>query len=86
MNEFTKEELNELENGLAWIIDRGQQNSATFHAFIKLKKLISNYCEPVETDIDSKNKIYREQVLPKYDNDPDKVPPHLEPDYNEGWK
>ena len=31
-------------------------------------------------------KIYREEILPRYDNDPDKVPPFLEPDFNEGWK
>ena len=33
-----------------------------------------------------KEKIYKEEILPKYDNNPDNVPPHLEPDYNEGWQ
>lgn len=45
MNDFTKEELKELANGLSWIIDRGQQYDITYHAFVKLKSMIDNYCE-----------------------------------------
>ena len=37
-------------------------------------------------ELHRKHTIYREEILPLYGNDPDKVPPHLEPDYNEGWK
>lgn len=39
-----------------------------------------------EEERERKFKIYREEILPKYGNDPDKVPPYLEPDFNEGWK
>lgn len=33
-----------------------------------------------------KEEIYAKRILPMYGNDPRRVPPHLEPDYNEGWK
>lgn len=45
MNDFTKEELEELMNGLDWIIDRGQQAEITFMTRIKIQSMIENYCE-----------------------------------------
>ncbi|GKS62475.1 hypothetical protein YTPLAS21_19330 [Candidatus Nitrosocosmicus sp.] len=33
-----------------------------------------------------KENIYKTEILPKYNNDPDKVPAYLKPDWNEGWK
>lgn len=57
----------------------------------KLQSLIDNYCEH-ESNImtpeerERKFDIYRKHILPKYGNDPDKVPPFLEPDFNEGWR
>ncbi len=44
MNDFTKEELEELMSGLNWIIDRGQQSNITILARIKIHYMIENYC------------------------------------------
>jgi hypothetical protein len=38
---------------------------------------------PTPEQREAKNLIYDQVIAPKYDGDP---PPHLEPDYMEGWK
>ena len=60
MNDFTKQELEELMSGLDWIIDRSQQSDITFQARIKLQYLIENYCQ------------HESDVISHWDNDPSK--------------
>lgn len=60
----------------------------------QLEQVIDNIKKAKNPDIYNKERdesqrkwdIYKNYILPRYGNDPDKVPPHLEPDYNEGWK
>lgn len=94
MNDFTKEELQIILMDMDTYINKAVILKVPKHHLElrnKVESMIDNYCEN-EVNIMSneererKFKIYREQVLPQYDNDPNKVPPHLEPDYNEGWK
>lgn len=84
MNEFTKEELEYIRD----YIFRGAasiRHDKLIELDSKLQSLIDDYCQH-ESEMDRKNKIYREHILPRFDNDPDKVPPYLEPYFNEGWK
>jgi len=94
MNDFTKEELQDLWCYIREFMGNGYDHPKGHKGYIMMRKIqsmIDNYCEH-ESNIMStdererKFKIYREQILPEYENDPDKVPPHLEPDFNEGWK
>ncbi len=92
MNDFTKEELIKLQdcvNHQCYTQPFGSMELAS--ACEKLQSMIDNYCENDSNimnseERDRKFKIYKEQILPQYGNDPDKVPPYLEPDFNEGWK
>ena len=86
MNDFTKEELQII---LDWSGELGSEYGTKGtpeeqRLDRKIQSMIDNY--PKETEMDRKNKIYREQILPAYGNDHNKVPPFLEPDYKEGWK
>lgn len=94
MSEFTKDELQIILLDMDTYIRQNKiLKESPIHKELRLKiqSMIDNYCDH-ETNIMSnqererKFKIYHEQILPKYDNDPDKVPPYLEPDFNEGWK
>jgi hypothetical protein len=38
---------------------------------------------PTDEQRKAKNMVYDHDICPQYDGDP---PPHLEPDYMEGWK
>ena len=93
--EFTLPSYNrciQLQNKLSEMID-----SYCEHDWHKVIHLFNNvYCTKCLKNFEVNNvmtdderernfKIYREKVLPQYDNDPNKVPPHLEPDFNEGW-
>lgn len=49
MNEFTKEELEEIHDGLGWKIDRGQWTPLTNELFHRTKSMIDNYCTHTET-------------------------------------
>ena len=80
--DFTKEELILLAESVAYLLHI--KTNARTDLLIKIDSMIDNY--PKETEMDRKNKIYREQILPAYGNDHNKVPPFLEPDYKEGWK
>jgi hypothetical protein len=91
MNDFTKEELMNILYALEHLYEPPFDLPKMYLLRNKVESMIDNYCEH-ESNIlsqeerERKFKIYREEILPKYDNDPDKVPPHLEPDFNEGWK
>ncbi len=45
MNDFTKEELKELNNGLGWAISEGGDCNLTHLLRDKLQNMIDNYCE-----------------------------------------
>lgn len=45
MNEFTKEELEELLDGIGWKLGEGQADKLTLPLEGKLKLMIDNYCE-----------------------------------------
>jgi hypothetical protein len=89
MNDFTKKELEYflmIMKPFHWL---WRNDPLKLEA--KIQSMIDNYCDH-EPNIMSQDerarkfKIYKEEILQKYGNDPDKVPPHLEPDFNEGWK
>ncbi len=95
MSDFTKEELECLHNAIAVRfrdIPMSETNAIRRSELVgKIQSLLDNYCEHESStmstcELERKFKVYREQILPEYENDPDKVPPHLEPDFNEGWK
>lgn len=95
MNDFTKEELKQLlqwRNSILYIAKPSDEIiSSNIKLGDKIQSMIDNCCENESSIVsdeerERKFKIYREQILPAYDNNPDKVPPHLEPDFNEGWK
>ncbi len=88
MNDFTKDELQIILLDMDTYINQNKiLKESPIHKELRLKiqSLIEDYCEN-NSEIERKNKIYREEILPRYGNDPDKVPPYLEPDFNEGWK
>lgn len=45
MNDFTKEELEELLDAIGWKLGEGQADKLTFPLEARLKALIENYCE-----------------------------------------
>jgi hypothetical protein len=55
-------------------------------AYAITKKMhMDDHRHPTPEQSEAKSIIYLENILPKYGSTDD-VPPHLEPDYMEGWK
>lgn len=78
---------------LTWIERLNITGNSSVVSHINLEIFFKNVIERAENyrlanikEAARREKIYREEILPQYDNDPNKVPPHLMPDYNEGWK
>lgn len=93
MNEFSKEELENMVHIINDVHNGSQAHGLErdFDLRDKIQSMIDNYCEHEpnimsQDERERKFKIYKEQVLPAYGNNPDNVPPHLEPDFNEGWE
>lgn len=89
--ELIFKEILKHENKFEEFIFLGKKPPIANKCFQEIKEIIKQHNAPDYFKEDDslkseKDKIYREKILPKYDNDPDKVPPHLEPDYNDGWK
>lgn len=50
------------------------------------KMTMNEHRNPNSEQSTAKWVIYREVIVKKYANEKGEVPPHLEPDYMEGWK
>lgn len=51
MNDFTKEELEDIENGLGWLCEHNPFHKVEIGKLMsKLKSMIDNYCEHTPSD------------------------------------
>lgn len=53
---------------------------------ITAKMNLEDHRTPTGEQSDAKAVIYREVIHPKYSNKDGDVPPHMEPDFMEGWR
>jgi len=47
---------------------------------------LEDHRNPTPEQIEAKWVIYKKVIVPKYGDENGEVPPHLEPDFNEGWR